>query len=193
MNIYSGQWHYFMKIEVSIGRIGQDSCIEMPRRIIFWDGSLGVTRRKKSQLQPDELGPQWAPYQHKMVTQKGQVITVPKLIEFWAMRSKENQGKSCATIMRWARQSTSTSARVDKRDNTNLTLAPAQRQRDGWLLWTITKKTQHLSSFRIITGKTTPLNAPFLQRLFFYLGLLLRNTKTPIILVLHYGGRGGFD
>ena len=37
-------------------------------------------RAKRPQLPPDELGPMWAPYQTRMVTQKGQVISTPKLI-----------------------------------------------------------------------------------------------------------------
>ncbi len=38
-------------------------------------------KRKSRTAQPtEELGPMWAPYQKRMVTQKGQVISTPKLI-----------------------------------------------------------------------------------------------------------------
>ncbi len=37
-------------------------------------------KARREPLPPDELGPMWAPYQSRMVTQKGQVISTPKLI-----------------------------------------------------------------------------------------------------------------
>jgi len=40
-------------------------------------------KRQPRIAQPtEELGPMWAPYQTRMVTQKGQVISTPKLILF---------------------------------------------------------------------------------------------------------------
>ena len=39
-------------------------------------------RKSRTQQPPEELGIMWAPYQARMVTQKGQVISTPKLILF---------------------------------------------------------------------------------------------------------------
>jgi hypothetical protein len=46
-------------------------------------------KARREPLPPDELGPMWAPYQSRMVTQKGQVISTPKLILLWRKKINE--------------------------------------------------------------------------------------------------------
>ncbi len=53
-----------------------------------------LPRKSRTQQPQEELGLMWAPYQTRMVTQKGQVISTPKLITFW--RNYEKTRQNCS-------------------------------------------------------------------------------------------------
>lgn len=53
-----------------------------------------LPRKSRTQQPQEELGLMWAPYQTRMVTQKGQVISTPKLITFW--RNNEKTRQNCS-------------------------------------------------------------------------------------------------